>query len=89
VPAWAVTALAGLAEGRSRLTGREPYPSLGQARMSRLFWFANSDRARSELGYQTRPLEQTLADAFDWHQAREPIVLRGIIRWWARPRRAA
>jgi dihydroflavonol-4-reductase len=89
VPGWAVTAVAGLAELRALLTGREPYPSFGHVRLNRYYWFASSDRARRELGYHARPLRETLTDAYHWHQGREPYILRGLNRWWMRPRRAA
>jgi len=33
-------------------------------------WYYDDTRARRELGYTSRPLEQTLRDAVDWHVAR-------------------
>jgi dihydroflavonol-4-reductase len=67
LPGWALTALAGLAECRGWLTGKEPYPSLAHARLNCYFWFVRSDRARRELGYVPRPLDATLADAYAWY----------------------
>jgi dihydroflavonol-4-reductase len=79
---------AGLAlwnEGLSRLTGKEPFPSLEHARLNRLFWFHSSARAEAELGYRSRPLDQTLADAFAWHSGHTRATPRGFNRWWFRP----
>jgi dihydroflavonol-4-reductase len=85
MPGWLQTALAGLAEMRSRWTGKEPWPSLGHARMYRYCWFVRSDRARAELGFETRALDDSLADALAWYGGIDTIGLRGLNRWWMRP----
>jgi dihydroflavonol-4-reductase len=85
MPAWALLALAGLAEVRARWTGKEPYPSLAHARMNRYCWFVRSDRACAELGYEARPVEQTLADTLAWFRRRRNLSLDRLNRWWMRP----
>jgi dihydroflavonol-4-reductase len=76
---------AAFAELQHRLTGREPFPSFEMVRMNRRCWFASSARAAAELGYQPRPLADTLADAFAWHAARTRVAPRGLNRLWLRP----
>jgi dihydroflavonol-4-reductase len=66
MPAWMQTALAWLAERRSALLLREPYPSLQFARMSRYRWRYSSARAEAELGYRARPVLESLHDAHRW-----------------------
>jgi dihydroflavonol-4-reductase len=85
LPGWALTAVAALAESRSWWTGKEPYPSLAHARMNRLCWFVHSGRARDELGYVARPLDETLADTLAWYRQQHAVSLRGFNRWWMRP----
>jgi dihydroflavonol-4-reductase len=85
VPRWSVAAAAGVAEAWARLSGREPFPSFGQARMGRYYWFARSDRAAEELGYGHRPLAETVADTLAWYQTRKRLRPRGFGRWWLRP----
>lgn len=85
IPWLFLAGVASLAELRSKITGREPYPSLGHVRLNSRFWFGDSSRATAELGYHFRPLLNALHDAYDWHQSRERIVARGISRWWLRP----
>ncbi len=74
-----------IAEGRARLTGREPYPSFQHVRLNRWYWYVRSDRARCELGYCPRPLPETLADTYEWYAAAGRVPLRGMHRWWMRP----
>jgi dihydroflavonol-4-reductase len=88
VPRPLFTLGAGLNEFRSWLRGRKPYPSLAHARLNRYFWFFSSDRARRELGYDPRPVRQSLADAYAWWNAREPFQYRGFDRFMLRPRAA-
>ena len=86
LPLWALRALAGLAEGHAWLTGREPYPSLQHARLNGYYWFVDSQRARGELGYRPRPLEETLQATYRWYTASQRLALRGLNAWWMRPR---
>ncbi len=67
IPGWLLTAIAGCAELRAHFVGREPYPSLQQARVNRYYWYYSSDRARTELGYQARPFRETVWDAHQWY----------------------
>ncbi|QDU20621.1 NAD-dependent epimerase/dehydratase family protein [Urbifossiella limnaea] len=81
---WMRTLAAG-AEVHHRLTGREPFPSFEMVRMNTRCWFASSARAAAELGYRSRPLADSLADAFAWHAARTRVAPRGLNRLWLRP----
>lgn len=49
---------------------RDPPLTLQMALMSQRRWYYDDGRARAELGYTSRPLEQTLRDAVEWHLAR-------------------
>jgi hypothetical protein len=79
-----VGAVACLAEVRGWLTGREPYPSLAHARLNRWFLYCKSDRARNELGYTTRPIEESVRDMHTWSRAQGHKGPRGVLRWWMR-----
>jgi dihydroflavonol-4-reductase len=72
-------------EARGRIRDKQPYPSLAHARVNRYFWFFSSERARRELGYEPRPVYQSLADAYEWFDNREPFHVRGFNRWLLRP----
>lgn len=91
MPRWLLFTIARLAELRALATGREPYPSLPQARLSLYHWYYRSDRAGRELGYAPRPLHQTLHDALCWHDRDHTLGPRGLNAWLlrARPRRGA
>ncbi len=52
----------------SRLVGTEAEINSAAIRMSKLRNFYCSHRAERELGYQMRPVEQTVADAWNWFQ---------------------
>jgi dihydroflavonol-4-reductase len=49
-----------------RLTGHEPDANSAAIRMSSLHHRFSSRRAREELGYATRPLDETLRDTWNW-----------------------
>jgi dihydroflavonol-4-reductase len=49
-----------------RLTGHEPDVNSAAIRMSSVHHRFSSRRAREELGYTTRPLDETLRDTWDW-----------------------
>lgn len=66
MPVWANTLLASLGEWRGSLLNREPYPSMQFARMSRHVWHFSSARAEAELGFRSRPIADSLADAHQW-----------------------
>jgi dihydroflavonol-4-reductase len=57
------------AAAAERLLG-EPPLTRQMALMAGRDWYYDDSRARRELGYTSRPLEQTLRDAVDWHVAR-------------------
>jgi dihydroflavonol-4-reductase len=57
------------AEFAARLTGREPFVTLDGVRMSRKKMYFNSEKARRELGYTSRPARQAIGDAVGWFRA--------------------
>lgn len=61
-----LTPLAWLSEQSARLTGHEPRLHLDVLRMARKHMFFSSEKARKELGYQSRPATEALRDAADW-----------------------
>lgn len=89
LPGWTLAALACLATGRERLTGKPAFPSFQHLRLNRFFWYSRSDRAATELGYCPRPLPETLADTYRWQVERGLPGPRGLNGWWMRARRAA
>ena len=50
----------------TQITGREPDVNSGAIALARVTKNYSSERARSELGYQTRPLDQTVHDTWKW-----------------------
>ena len=84
-PAMALIALARVEELRCRRRNKKPFPSLHDARAASLFWYYRCDRAKTELGYEPRPLRQTIADTFAWHRDRTLRPMRGLARRWFQP----
>lgn len=84
LPRCLMRAVAGLAHLRSWWTRREPYPSMQAARIHQHVWFCRSDRAMRELGYRSRPLEQSLAETYAWYTAQGLAGPRGFNGWWLR-----
>jgi dihydroflavonol-4-reductase len=90
MPAWLLHGMAGLAELGGWLSGREPYPALQHVRLNRWYWYCRSDRARSELDWEPRPLAESLADAYRWWGGVVRFRSGGWLkRWWYRPERRA
>lgn len=85
MPGWLMAILAEISEMRSRFTLKEPYPSRQGNQINRYTWFVDSGRARRELGYQARPLSETIRDTFQWYSGGDLGRLRGVNRWWLRP----
>ncbi|MBI2481592.1 MAG: NAD-dependent epimerase/dehydratase family protein [Planctomycetia bacterium] len=52
-----------------KLTGREPDVNSAAVGMSDLYHYYSIARAREELGYVVRPLEESIADAWRWFQS--------------------
>jgi dihydroflavonol-4-reductase len=57
------------AEAVARFTGRTPFVTLDGLRMARYRMFFTDAKARRELGYQSRPYREGLADAVAWFRA--------------------
>lgn len=66
LPIAAVMPIAAAAEGMARLTGRAPFVSFDALRMARHRMFFDDAKARLELGYESRPWREAIADALDW-----------------------
>jgi dihydroflavonol-4-reductase len=65
-PVAAIYPLAVAAELWSYASGSEPFVTRDGLRMARHHMFFNDARARRELGYQSRPYRQGIADAIAW-----------------------
>jgi len=70
IPHSAAMFYATLSEFSSKLTKREPAATRDAVNMSRKCMYFSSERARSELNYQHRPVEESVAAAVDWFQER-------------------
>jgi dihydroflavonol-4-reductase len=84
LPNWLVAVVAAVAELRGHFNGREPYPSMQQYRLGRYHWFYDSTRAQTELGFHARPLDETLADAYEWFRQYTHMRLRPLQQFWLR-----
>jgi dihydroflavonol-4-reductase len=51
-----------------RLTGKEPDVNSAAVKLSDCYHYFDSSRAQEELGYQIRPIEESLRDAWQWFQ---------------------
>ncbi len=68
-PAWALMAVARLADAWSRLSGREPNVTPEAATLTSQPRRVDSAKARRELDYRETPLAPLLADMLDWMRA--------------------
>ncbi|MFW6262217.1 MAG: NAD-dependent epimerase/dehydratase family protein [Spirochaetota bacterium] len=66
LPVRAILPFAGIVHLYCRITGRPPRFTRGSLRLLSLGVRVDSSRARDELGYQTRPLRETLSDTVGW-----------------------
>lgn len=57
-----------------RLSGEEPLVNSAALAMSSLGHYYSSEKARSELGYRNRPLEETVAEAWRWFSDQGDLV---------------
>lgn len=73
VAGWALRAAAHLAHARGFLTRREPSLTPELASIWSTTFHVNDQRARRELGYDSRPFEATVDDTFRWVAAREEL----------------
>jgi len=69
----------------ARRRGREPKFSTDLLRASHLYTFVSSEKARRELGYESRPFEESVRDTLRWFIERGRLTpstpeLRAIIR---------
>lgn len=58
------------------LVGIEPMINTGTIRMARHWHYYSSDRARQELGYQIRDLDEILDNAIEWLESQKMIPVR-------------
>lgn len=66
LPPGAVLPFAYLSEIWARITGGEPRISVNGVRLAKKYMFFSIDKAKHELGFNPRPVEQALRDAIDW-----------------------
>ncbi len=69
--------VAPVAEAIARLRGRRPWFTRGSLRIVSLGVQLDSSRARDELGYTTRPIRETIADAVAWYRDHDLTVAAG------------
>jgi dihydroflavonol-4-reductase len=82
-PKLAVTAGAASTLVQGRLLRREPRVPLEAARMSATKMIFNDERARSEIGYTSRPAREAITDSARWFAANGYVTLsrRAAIKW--------
>lgn len=74
VPQRLIVLLGRMDDARSGLVGAVPRVPLEGARMSGQHWYADSRRARLELGWRAGPVEDALRRAAAWYQPRVSTV---------------
>lgn len=85
-PMWLARAAAPLALGWSRLSGTRPIFTPAALHALRNHRHVSHERAVRELGWEPRPLEETIADTFEWFGRAELLRPRwpgpnGLPRW--------
>ncbi|HEY1382367.1 MAG TPA: NAD-dependent epimerase/dehydratase family protein [Dongiaceae bacterium] len=70
IPYGLALASAVVSEGISAITRKPPMAPLTGVRLARTSMAFDSSRARNELGWSCRPLEESLRDAIDWMSGR-------------------
>jgi dihydroflavonol-4-reductase len=70
LPRWPLYPVAWIDEGRAFWTGREPRVTRDALRMARKKMYYCSRKAQEELGYESRPWREAVADALDWFYRR-------------------
>jgi dihydroflavonol-4-reductase len=79
VPYALALASAVVSEGIAAVTGKPPMAPLTGVRLARTSMAFDSGKARGELGWSCRPLEESLRDAIDWMSGRRllrhPVAL--------------
>jgi dihydroflavonol-4-reductase len=76
VPYPLMLAGAALGELAARLRGQRPSISRQLVRGARRYTFLDSSKARRELGYSTRPLEESVRDTLRWFLAHGDLAAR-------------
>jgi len=66
IPYWLAQAAAAASETTARLLGREVVLSRQLVRAARLYTFVSSAKAQAELGYASRPFDESLRDTLRW-----------------------
>lgn len=77
LPHWLVMPVARAAEAWARRTGREPLATVDGVRMARKRMYFSADKARRELGFAPRPVEEALREAVEWFFAEAYCRRRG------------
>ena len=65
-PMWIARASAPLAEAWGKITGQQPLYTSESMRIVKDNAIFNTNKARTELGYHPRPIEETLRDSWEW-----------------------
>jgi len=69
IPVAVTYPVAFVAELAARFTGREPFVTLDSVRLASQRMFFDDTKARSALGYVSRPYREAIADAIAWFRA--------------------
>jgi dihydroflavonol-4-reductase len=69
IPHLVVWPIAFISESIARVTGRTPLATLDEARLARQKMYYSSARAKSELGYRSRPAAEAVRDAIAWFES--------------------
>ncbi len=78
IPQWVAYVFAGLIEGFYKLTGKKDYLASTKAvYLSNVFQQLDNSKARRELHWQPRPIEETIRDAVSWYAEHEKSQGRG------------
>jgi dihydroflavonol-4-reductase len=88
LPAWLGVGLAEVGRWVRWVARREgrPYLTPGQARLLGLYFYFTCEKARRELGYEPRPLAESLADAHAfWNPRREAASPSARVAGWRIP----
>ena len=71
MPAWLGAGIAEAGRWLGDRRGKRPYLTPTQARLLGLYFFFICEKARRELGFNPRPLTETIADAYRfWNPGR-------------------
>jgi dihydroflavonol-4-reductase len=66
IPLELIYPVAIVTEALARITGKEPFVTLDGLRLAKYRMYLSSAKAKRELGYRTRPVDEGILDAIAW-----------------------